>query len=268
MAEACTNAGAAELLVEDFGPVRRLTLNRPQALNALTTAMLAALHEACQQASADDAVRVLVVTGAGRAFCAGADLKAFDEAQRVAPGEIDFLERASEAFAQLRHCPKPVVAALNGLTMAGGLEIAMCADIILAAEGARIGDGHANFGVFPGAGGASVLPRLLPLPTAMYLLLSGRTLTAERLHALGLVCELHPADRLQAAALELAKELARRSPAGLRRMKAVARHAADKSLEDALLHEQVMMRAHLRSHDMAEGLAAFQARREPRFIGR
>jgi enoyl-CoA hydratase/carnithine racemase len=152
--------------------------------------------------------------------------------------------------------------------MAGGLELAMCADIIVAAQGARIGDGHANYGVFPGGGGASVLPRLLPLPVAMYLLLSGRTLTAERLHALGLVCELHPPEQLQAAALELAQELARRSPAGLRRMKAVARHAVDKSRDDALLHEQVMMREHLRSHDMAEGLSAFNERREPRFVGR
>ena len=268
MADASITGGSPELLVEDFGPVRRLTLNRPQALNALTTGMLAALHEAAHAAGQDETVRVLVITGAGRAFCAGADLKAFDEAQRVAPGEPDFLDRASQAFAQLRDCPKPVVAALNGLTMAGGLEIAMCADIIVAAEGARIGDGHANYGVFPGAGGASVLPRLLPLPTAMYLLLTGRTLTAERLHALGLVCELHPAQQLQDATLELARELAQRSPAGLRRMKQVARHAADKSLQDALLHEQVMMREHLRSHDMAEGLQAFQARREPRFIGR
>jgi len=260
--------GGEELLVEDFGPVRRLTLNRPQMLNALTTTLLRALHEACVQAAADDAVRVLVLTGAGRAFCAGADLKAFEDAQRVAPGEIDFLERASLAFTQLRDFPKPVVAALNGLAMAGGLELALCADIILAAEGARIGDGHANFGVFPGGGGASVLPRVVPLHTAMYLLLSGRTLTAERLHALGLVSELHPGPQLQDAALELAAHLARRSPAGLRRMKAVARHAADKTQADALLHEQVMMRAHLRSHDMAEGLSAFNERREPRFVGR
>jgi enoyl-CoA hydratase/carnithine racemase len=266
MAEDCPPV--RELLVEDLGPVRRLTLNRPQALNALTTVMLQDLHAACEQAGADDSVRVLLLTGAGRAFCAGADLKAFDAAQRVAPGEADFLERASRAFEQVRQFPKPVVAALNGLTMAGGLELAMCADIIVAAQGARIGDGHANYGVFPGGGGAAVLPRLLPLPTAMYLLLSGRTLTAERLHALGLVCELHPAEQLQAAALELAQELARRSPAGLRRMKAVARHAADKTREDALLHEQVMMREHLRSHDMAEGLSAFNERREPRFVGR
>lgn len=256
-----------ELLVEDFGPVRRLTLNRPQALNALTTGMLQRLQAACEQSAQDDSVRVLVLTGAGRAFCAGADLKGFEEAQRVGLGEPDFLELASQAFARLREFPKPVVAALNGLTMAGGLEMAMCADIIVAAQGARIGDGHANFGVFPGGGGAAVLPRLLPLPSAMYLLLTGRTYTAERLHELGFVCELHPAQQLPDAALALAQELARRSPVGLRRMKAVARHAADKTCEEALLHEQVMMRAHLRSYDMAEGLSAFNERREPLFRG-
>ena len=265
---AAQTLAAGELLAEDFGAVRRLTLNRPQALNALTTGMLQALRTCCEQAATDDTVRVLVLTGAGRAFCAGADLKGFEEAQKVPPGEPDFLELAFRAFAAVRDFPKPVVAALNGLTMAGGLEVALCADIILAAQGAKLGDGHANFGVFPGAGGAAVLPRLVPLPTAMYLLLSGRTLPAERLHALGLVCEVHAADRLQDEALALAQELARRSPIGLRRMKAVARHAADKTLQDALLHEQVMMREHLRSHDMAEGLSAFNERREPRFLGR
>lgn len=257
-----------ELLAETFGPVLRLTLNRPHALNALTTGMLQALRDRCAAAAQDDAVRVLVITGAGRAFCAGADLKAFDEAQRVAPGQPDFLALAFQAFGQVRACAKPVLVALNGLTMAGGLELAMCADIIVAAEGARIGDGHANFGVFPGAGGAAVLPRLIPLQSAMYLLLTGRTLTAERLHALGLVSEIHPGAQLQAAALELAQEVARRSPVGLRRMKEVARHAADKSEEEALLHEQVLMRAHLRSADMAEGLLAFNERREPQFVGR
>ncbi len=257
-----------ELQVTTDGAVLTIRLNRPRAMNALTTAMLRALEDVCTTASRDDSIRAIVLTGTGRAFCAGADLKAFDAAQNVAPGERDFLELAADAFRRVREMPKPVIAALNGLTMAGGLELAMCADILIAAHGIEIGDGHANYGVFPGGGGAAVLPRLLPQPLAMYLLLTGRMIPVERLHQVGMVVELHPAETLAQHAQELAEHIARRSPAGLRRMKEVARRAGDKPMADALLHEQVLMREHLRSWDMTEGLRAFNERREPRFEGR
>lgn len=257
-----------ELLVETFGPVVRVTLNRPDAMNALTTNMLATFESALERLARDDSVRVLVMTGAGRAFCAGADLKGFDEGQAIAYGERDFLDRASDLFNQLRAFPKPVIAALNGITLAGGLELAMCADLILASETARIGDGHANFGVFPGGGGASVLPRRIPRNMALYLLFTGKTLTAQQMHAYGLVCEVHPADGLADATMALATLVAAKSPVGLRRMKAVARDASDKAEADALLHEQVLLRQHARSADMREGLAAFVEKRPPSFQGR
>jgi enoyl-CoA hydratase/carnithine racemase len=261
-------SATSELRVEEFGPVLRVTLNRPDAMNALTTDMIDAFARVIRQARADDAIRVLVVTGAGKAFCAGADLKAFNGAQDVEPGAPDFLDRAFSLFEELAAFPKPVIASLNGITLAGGLEMALCADLIVAADTARIGDAHANFGVFPGGGGAAVLPRVIPLHAAMYLLFTGKTLGAAEMKALGLVCEVHPARELAEATLALARHIAGRSPAALRRMKDVARAASDKSRRDALLHEQVMMRAHLRSHDMAEGLSAFAEKREPQFIGR
>lgn len=266
--QAGLQGGTPELLVEAFGPVLRVTLNRPEAMNALTGEMVEGLLRVVRAARDDDGVRVLVVTGAGRAFCAGADLKAFGNAQAVEPGMPDFLERTFGLFEELTVFPKPVIAALNGITLAGGLELAMCADLILASETARIGDAHANFGVFPGGGGAAVLPRIIPLHTAMYLLFTGKTLSAAEMKALGLVCEMHPVAKLADATLALASHVAARSPIALRRMKEVARGAADKSRRDALLHEQVMLRAHLRSHDMAEGLSAFADKREPKFIGR
>lgn len=261
-------SGTPELLVEAFGPVLRVTLHRPEAMNALTTAMIDAFTRVVREARDDDAVRVLVFTGAGKAFCAGADLKAFNDAQAVEPGTPDFLDRAFGLFEELASFPKPVIASLNGITLAGGLEMAMCADLIVASETARIGDAHANFGVFPGGGGAAVLPRIIPLHTAMYLLFTGKALGAAEMRSLGLVCEVHPPAELAEATLNLARGIAGRSPVALRRMKEVARATADKSRRDALLHEQVMMRAHLRSHDMAEGLRAFAEKREPRFIGR
>ena len=151
--------------------------------------------------------------------------------------------------------------------MAGGLELAMCADVVVAAEGATIADAHANFGVYPGAGGAAILPRLIPLNMAMYLLLTGKSLSATAMKACGLVSEVHPDEGLADAALALARHIAKKSPIALRRMKEVARASADKSRDDALLHEQVMLRRHMRSFDFDEGLRAFAEKRAPQFQG-
>jgi len=256
------------LLYEATGAVARLTLNRPKAMNAMNIALLTELDRRLAQIAADDNIRVLVVTGAGPAFCAGADLKEVLASQKAEVGEADFLDRADATLARLRNFPKPVIAALNGVTMAGGLEIAMCADIVIAAESAAIGDAHANFGVYPGAGGAAVLPRLIPQNIAMYLLLTGKTLSAAEMKAYGFVSEVHPDTELSDAAMKLAGQIAGKSPVVLRRMKEVARTSADKSRDDALLHEQVMLRRHLRSFDLQEGLQAFAEKRAPRFQGR
>src|ERR1035437_3747228 len=256
------------LLSETLGPVARLTLNRPKAMNALNLAMLAELERRLGEIVGNDGIRVVVLTGSGAAFCAGADLKEVLAGAQLGPGEPDFLDRANVVFGALRHFPKPVIAALNGVTMAGGLELAMCADVVVAAEGATIADAHANFGVYPGAGGAAILPRLIPLNMAMYLLLTGKSLSATEMKACGLVSEVHPDEGLADAALALARHIARKSPIALRRMKEVARASADKSRDDALLHEQVMLRRHMRSFDFHEGLRAFSEKRAPLFQGR
>ena len=256
------------VIFETLGPVARLTLNRPKAMNALNLAMQVALAGHLAEIAGREDIRALILTGTGAAFCAGADLKEVLAGSTLPAGEADFLDRSNVLFGQLRNLPKPVIASLNGVTMAGGLELAMCADIIVAAESATIGDAHANFGVYPGAGGAAILPRLIPLNMAMYLLLTGKSLSAQEMKSLGLVCEIHPDADLAEATLALAHGIAGKSPIALAWMKEVARASADKSRDDALQHEQVMLRRHLRSADLQEGLTAFAEKRAPRFTGR
>ena len=259
----------ASLLYENRDGVAWLTMNRPDAMNAISLDMVALFEEYLTQIAADAGIRVLVITGRGKAFCAGADLKQVLDSLNVPPGEPDFLDRLCDnVLNPLRDFPKPVIAALNGITMAGGLETAMCADLVVAVESARIGDAHANFGVYPGAGGAAVLPRIVPHNVAKYLLFTGKTLSAEEMKTYGFVNELVADDQLQEATQALALHIAAKSPIALRRMKMVANGAADKSRDDALMHEMYEFRKHQRSWDMQEGLTAFTEKRKPQFQGR
>lgn len=256
------------VLFEQKGTVAWLTLNRPKAMNSLNGDTCAAMEEYLPRIEADDSIRVVVISGTGPAFCAGADLKEIVAGMDLPPGEPDLLDRMADGvFADLRDFPKPVIAALNGVTMAGGLELAMCCDIVVAAEEAQIADAHANFGVYPGAGGAAVLPRLVPHNVAKYLLFTGSTLSAHEMQRYGFVNEVVPGAELEDAVTKLAEMIAMKSPAALRRMKVVANASLDKSRDAALEHEQVHFRKHMRSYDLAEGLAAFREKRAPEFKG-
>lgn len=248
------------------GAVGWLTMDRPTAMNSLNRDMIAGLVERLNAWRDDPAVRVVVITGNGRAFCAGADLKeaAADTAE---PGQKDFLDLVVDFFNTLRAFPKPVIAAVNGLALAGGLEIVLACDVVLAAESARLGDAHSNFGVFPGAGGAAILPRKVPVNVARYLLFTGDSLSAAELKGYGLVNEVLPDAELAARAQTLAEKLAKKSPLVLARMKRVANEAADKNAADALRHELLELRDHRRSYDVWEGLRAFAEKREPQFKG-
>jgi enoyl-CoA hydratase/carnithine racemase len=258
-----------DLLYEQRGSVAWLTLNRPDAMNALNLSIIGHMEALIPQLAQDDSVRVIVITGSGPAFCAGADLKEVLASRDLPPGEPDMLDRVCDnVMNPLRDFPKPVIAALNGTTMAGGLELAMACDIVVAAESAQLGDAHANFGVYPGAGGAAVLPRLIPHNVAKYLLFTGKTLSANEMRTYGLVNEIAEDDELQRVVTELAEHIAAKSPIALRRMKEVANASLDKSRDAALEHEQVMLRKHERSYDMAEGLRAFSEKRPPQFEGR
>ncbi len=247
------------------GQVGWITLTRPKAMNALNMEMVRGMTAQLEAWRHDAAVRVVVVTGTGAGFCAGADLKQVSAA--VGPGEMDFLDTIVVFFDTLRAFPKPVIAAVNGLALAGGLETVLCCDFVIAAQSAKFGDAHSNFGVFPGGGGAAILPRKVPANVAKYLLFTGDALPADDMKTYGLVSEVVADGELIARAQAIGDKLAKKSPIVLTRMKKVANEAADKSAADALRHEVLELRNHQRSYDIQEGLAAFVEKRQPQFKG-
>ena len=261
------NSSFNEILYDVRAAAAWIVLNRSREMNAMTALMLDEMARALEAAAGDASVRAVVITGSGdAAFCAGADLK-----HVLAPGaagEPDFLDRAAATFGKLRGFPKPVIAAVNGLTLAGGLELVLCCDLVIAANHARMGDAHANFGVFPGGGGAAVLPRRLGPTRAKYLLYTGEHVSAAQMCEWGLVNEVVPAAELHARVGALAEKIAMKSPLVLRQMKRVADESLDLPRDAALANELLTLRTHLRSHDLQEGLAAFREKRTPRFLGR
>jgi enoyl-CoA hydratase/carnithine racemase len=244
-----------------------ITLNRPDDLNAVNLRMLEELSEVLTSITADAAQHVVVLTGSGRAFCAGADLKALMGGMSKAPGEQNFSDLTLSTLALLRNMPKPTIAAINGLTIAGGLELAMCCDILIGAASAKIGDGHGNFGVFPGGGGAAVLPRKIGLNRAKQLLFTGDLLSAEQMQAWGLLNGVAPDEELQSVAADLAARMVSKSSLVLRRMKSVANRSMDQSQEMALRDELLECLQHTRSYDFQEGLVAYSEKRKPVFRG-
>lgn len=257
------------LQVEQRGAVLWLTLNRPAAMNALSPAMVGALDAAIEAAGNDDTVRCLVIGGTGRAFCAGADLKAVREEIGDDDGAMRrFLERAAGTMSRIERLPKPVIAAVNGLALAGGLETVLACDLVVAAQSARFGDAHVNFGLLPGGGSSVRLPRKLGPNRAKYLLFSGEAVAASEFVACGFVHQVVPDGELAAAVDRLAQSIAAKSPLVLRRLKQLVDAGLDQPRETALQLELVAAEAHASSHDLKEGLAAFAERRPPRFLGR
>ncbi|MGB3500878.1 MAG: enoyl-CoA hydratase/isomerase family protein [Mesorhizobium sp.] len=245
-----------------------ITLNRPEALNALTPDIVAGIDAALDRAAADD-IRAVVLTGSGRAFCAGADLKFVREKTGGDDASIAaFLDTVLMMMSRLEKCPRPVIAAINGVTVAGGLELVLCCDLVIAARSARIGDGHINFGLLPGGGSSVRLPRKIGATRAKYLLYTGEFMSADDLAAAGLVNEVVDDVDLMAAVDRLVAKLSTKSPLVLRRMKTLIDDGIEQPTPTALRLELLASEVHAHSADMKEGLAAFEEKRSPNFAGR
>ncbi|MFQ3195821.1 MAG: enoyl-CoA hydratase [Colwellia sp.] len=257
-----------DIILEKQDGIATITLNRPSILNALSTNLCKEISHAFPVLDTDNDIRVVILTGSGKAFCAGGDLESMLKAIQSPPTpEDDFLDAIQNCFNSITNFSKPIIAALNGTTCAGGIELTLASDIVLAAKSAMIGDAHANFSVFPGGGSAVRLPRKIPINAANYLLFSGEFVSAQQMKEWGLVLEVVPDNELMASAMKLAKKLSNKSPLWAKRIKTIIRQGTDMPLESALNAEYNMFIRHGKSYDMLEGMKAFSEKRKPEFEG-
>jgi enoyl-CoA hydratase len=247
------------------GDVAVVTIDHPP-VNALNEAVVDGLDATFADLGADESVRVALVCGAGdRAFVAGADISEFPRLRAAGDG---YRPRLPEVLNAIEAFPKPVVAAIHGFCLGGGLELAMACDVRVCAEDARLGQPEIQLGLIPGAGGTQRLPRLVGEKRALYLNLSGEFLSGTQAYEWGLVERVVPASDLRQEAFAVAARLAERSPHALRVMKELALASRDSPLDRGLELERAAFARCFASEDGGEGVAAFLEKRPPRWTGR
>jgi enoyl-CoA hydratase/carnithine racemase len=247
------------------GPLAALRLNRPERLNAVNRALIEDVIAALDALEADSAVRVVVLTGAGRAFCAGADL-----AERATLDERAVLahrKRVVALFDRVAHCEKPLVAAVNGAAYGGGAELALLCDVIVASEDAVFRFPEVALGIIPGGGGCYTLVRAVGRYRAQELVLTARKVAAAEALALGLASYVVPAERLLTEAHALASAIAANAPIAVRQAKRALDFAADHDFASSLAFETEAYNACVHTADRQEALRAFAEKRPPRFVG-
>jgi 2-(1,2-epoxy-1,2-dihydrophenyl)acetyl-CoA isomerase len=254
------------ILVESFADYRQITLNRPERLNALTVEMAAALSAALDEAAADDNCRALLLTGAGRGFCAGQDLTAIVDATPADLGHL--LDHYHPLILQLRALPMPVVCAVNGVAAGAGANLALACDIVLAARSASFVEAFARIGLIPDCGGTWFLPRLVGTARARALAMLAEPLPAATAAEWGLIWQMVEDDRLMAEAQALAARLASQATTALALTKSALDAAATNPLDRQLDLERDLQAEAGASPDHREGVRAFLDKRPPLFTGR
>jgi enoyl-CoA hydratase len=259
------SAMGTDVLYQVIDGVGCMTLNRPDKFNCISTGLMDGMDAAMAAFEADANVRVVLLTGAGKTFCTGADLDEVMAARRDRSALKAFIGHIHAMLRRLEASPLPVVVAVNGLALAGGIEIMLACDIAFAGASAKIGDQHAQYGLIPGGGGTQRLPRLVGLRRALDLMFTNRWLDADEAERWGLVNYVVADDDLAEASLAYCRNLAKKSRAGLAAMKQWSRQGLEGSLSDGLKMEEDRAVDGLLGPDVDEGLAAFQARRTPNF---
>jgi len=260
---------APHALVERRGPVLIVTMNRPHARNALSGPMLQIMREAWDEVDNNPEIRVCVLTGAGGAFCAGADLKAMVSSHpgdSFRSGALDLT--VIEPLLKGRRLSKPLIAAVEGAAIAGGTEILQATDVRVAGESARFGVSEARWGLFPLGGSAVRLPRQIPYTVAAEILLTGRHLSAAEAHRVGLIGHVVPDGQALAKALEIAEAIAANGPLAVQAILRTMRETEGMAEDEAFKVEAQLGMAVFASADAKEGPRAFAEKRRPNFEGR
>jgi enoyl-CoA hydratase len=254
------------ILFEAQDGVAVLTFNRPKALNALNSRTLDEVADVVERVSRDEAIRVLVLTGAGdRAFVAGADITGF-QGLNALEARL-FAEKGQNVFFRIEQLPKPVIACVNGFALGGGCEIAMSCDFIYASDKAKFGQPEVNLGLIPGFGGTQRLTRLIGRAKAKELCMTGEMIDAQQAKELGLAAKVFPAEQLIEETMKVARLLASKSAGVLRSIKRVVDSGADIDLKNGCALEAEAFGVCFGSEDMQEGVSAFLEKRKPVFKG-
>jgi enoyl-CoA hydratase len=253
------------LITETKGAVGVITLNRPDALNALNAQLLGELVSVLETWDQDDAVRAIVLTGSARAFAAGADIKEMAPQSYMDMYKADFFAAPAERIAAIR---KPIIAAVAGYALGGGCELAMLCDFIIAADNAKFGQPEINLGVMPGIGGTQRLTRLVGKSKAMEMCLTGRNIDAAEAERAGLVSRVVPQADLLAEALKAAQTIAEKSVPIAMMLKESINRAYETTLAEGVRFERRLFHAMFATADQKEGMAAFVDKRKARFEDR
>ena len=255
------------LIFEREDELAIVTFDRPGQLNSLSTQFLEDLNKVIDEAERNDEIRVLIITGKGKAFCAGADLS---EAETFSSAWDDrsFLRKVQITFTRFERMSKPVIACVNGLALGGGCELALACDLRIASETARFGVPEVKVGVIPGAGGTQRLPRTVGITKALEMLFTGDPITAEEAYRVGLVNKVVPADVLMVEAGKMAKSLAEKAPLALKMAKVAAITGLNIDLDSGLLLELQCLGFLFNTEDRKEGMKAFLEKRKPQFKGK
>ncbi|MDP1911062.1 MAG: enoyl-CoA hydratase-related protein [Hyphomicrobium sp.] len=241
-----------------------LRLNRPQVRNALNLQVRRQLADEVQRYGADAKTRCLVITGSDTAFAAGADIS-----EMAGDGPVEVMVRNVQQYGQtIMNCPKPVIASVEGFALGGGLELALCADIIVAGDGAKLAFPEVKLGILAGGGGTQKLARLVGRQRAMLLLMTGRMFSAAEALAMGVVGEVVPAGQALTRTLELAREIAAMPPISIQQIKEIVNAGLNAPLETALMLERKAFQLQFATSDQKEGMKAFLEKRKPTYEGK